>query len=37
LVGKDRYRLENKQCMTAIGLSGEEWQEHILREACVFR
>jgi hypothetical protein len=33
LVGKDRYRLENKQCMTAIGLSGEEWQEHILREA----
>ena len=33
LVGKDRYRLENKQCMTATGLSGEEWQEHILREA----
>jgi hypothetical protein len=32
-VGKDRYRLENKQCMTAIGLNAEMWQEHILREA----
>jgi hypothetical protein len=32
-VGKDRYRLENKQCMTAIGLNSEMWQEHILREA----
>jgi hypothetical protein len=32
-VGKDRYRLENKQCVTAIGLNSEAWQEHILREA----
>ena len=32
-VGKDRYRLENKRCITAIGLNSEGWQEHILREA----
>jgi hypothetical protein len=32
-VGKDRYRLENKHWMTAIGLNSEAWQEHILREA----
>jgi len=32
-VGKGRYRLENKLCMTSLGLSGQEWQEHILREA----
>ena len=32
-VGKDRHRLENKHCMTAIGLNSEMWQEHILREA----
>jgi hypothetical protein len=32
-VGKDRFRLENKQCVTAIGLNSEMWQEHILREA----
>ena len=32
-VGKDRYRLENKHCVTAIGLNTERWQEHILREA----
>jgi hypothetical protein len=32
-VGKDRFRLENKQCMTAIGLNAEMWQEQILREA----
>jgi hypothetical protein len=32
-VGKDRYRLENKCCLTAIGLTSEMWQEHILREA----
>ena len=32
-VGKGRYRLENKLGMTTLGLSGEEWQEHILREA----
>ena len=33
LVGKDRYRLENKRCITAIGLNSEMWQEQILREA----
>ena len=33
LVGKDRYRLENKLCLTSLGLSGDEWQEHILRAA----
>lgn len=32
-VGKDRFRLENKCCLTAIGLNSEQWQEHILREA----
>jgi len=32
-VGKDRYRLENKHCLTAIGMNSEQWQEHILREA----
>jgi hypothetical protein len=32
-VGKDRFRLENKHCVTAIGLNSEMWQEHILREA----
>jgi hypothetical protein len=32
-VGKDRFRLENKRCVTAIGLNTEEWQEQILREA----
>jgi hypothetical protein len=32
-VGKDRYRLENKQCVTAIGLTSEAWQEQLLREA----
>jgi hypothetical protein len=32
-VGKDRYRLENKCCVTAIGLTSEAWQEHLLREA----
>jgi hypothetical protein len=34
-VGKDRFRLENKHCMTAIGLNSEAWQEYILREAHV--
>jgi hypothetical protein len=34
-VGKDRFRLENKQCMTALGLNSEAWQEYILREAHV--
>ena len=32
-LGKGRYRLENKHCVTAIGLNTERWQEHILREA----
>jgi len=32
-IGKDRYRLENKHCITAIGLDSEAWQEEILREA----
>lgn len=32
-VGKDRYRLENKRCLTAMGMDAERWQEHILREA----
>jgi hypothetical protein len=32
-VGKECYRLENKRCMTTIGMNAEMWQEHILREA----
>lgn len=32
-VGKDRFRLENKCCLTAIGLDSQSWQEQILREA----
>ena len=32
-VGKDRYRLENKHCITAIEVNSETWQEEILREA----
>lgn len=32
-VGKDRFRLENKHCLTAIGLDSQAWQEQILREA----
>jgi len=32
-IGKDRYRLENKRCITAIGLNSELWQEQIVREA----
>lgn len=32
-IGKDRYKLENKCSMTAIGLSSEAWQEQILRTA----
>jgi hypothetical protein len=35
-VGKGRFRLENKVCLTALGLNSEEWQEHILREAHLF-
>ena len=32
-IGKDRFRLENKHCITAVGLNSEMWQEQILREA----
>lgn len=33
LVGKGRFRLENKCCVTSIGQNSEAWQEHLLREA----
>lgn len=32
-VGKNRYRLENKSTLTAIGVSSEAWQEKVLRAA----
>ena len=32
-IGKDRFRLENKRCITAIGMNSEMWQEQIVREA----
>jgi len=32
-IGKDRFRLENKHCITAIGLNSEMWQERVLLEA----
>jgi hypothetical protein len=32
-IGKDRFRLENKHCITAIGLTSEKWQERILLDA----
>ncbi|HOG80539.1 MAG TPA: UPF0236 family protein [Anaerolineaceae bacterium] len=32
-IGKDRFRLENKHWITAIGVNSEAWQEQILREA----
>jgi len=32
-IGKDRFRLEDKVCVTAIGLNSEAWQEQILRTA----
>jgi hypothetical protein len=35
-IGKDRYRLENKRCITAIDLNSEKWQEEILREAHLY-
>lgn len=35
-VGKDRFRLENKHCITAVGLTAEKWQEQIVREAHLF-
>ena len=35
-IGKDRYRLENKRCITAIGLNSESWQEQIVRETHLY-
>ncbi len=35
-IGKDRYRFENKRCITAIGLNSEMWQEQIVREAHLY-
>lgn len=35
-IGKDRYRLENKRCITTIGHNSEQWQEQILREAHLY-
>ncbi len=35
-IGTDRYRLENKHCMTAIGLNSEKWQEQIVRETHLY-
>ena len=32
-IGKDRYRLEHKCCLTAVGLDSTEWQEQIVRTA----
>jgi hypothetical protein len=32
-VGRDRYRLENKCSLTAIGLNSEAWQEQVLKTA----
>ena len=32
-IGEERFRLENKCCITALGLNSEVWQEKILREA----
>ena len=30
-IGKDRFRLEKKCCLTAVGVNSEEWQEQVLR------
>lgn len=35
-IGKDRYRFENKRCITAIGLNSEQWQEQIVRETHLY-
>jgi hypothetical protein len=32
-LGNGRFRLENKHCVTAIGMNLQMWQEQILREA----
>ena len=34
-IGKDRYRLEYKLYVTAIGMNSEMWQEQIVREAII--
>jgi hypothetical protein len=35
-IGKDRYRLMNKRCITGIGMSSTMWQEQIVREAHLY-
>jgi len=35
-IGKDRYRFENKRCITAVGLNSEMWQEQIVRETHLY-
>ena len=35
-IGKDRFRFENKRCITAIGLNSEQWQEQIIRETHLY-
>jgi hypothetical protein len=35
-IGKERYRFENKRCITAIGLNSEQWQEQIVRESHLY-
>ncbi len=35
-IGKDRFRFENKRCITAIGLNSEMWQEQIVRESHLY-
>lgn len=35
-IGKNRYRFENKHCVTAIGLNSEQWQEQIVRETHLY-
>ncbi|MHC1784117.1 MAG: UPF0236 family transposase-like protein [Anaerolineaceae bacterium] len=32
-ISTNRYRLENKATMTAVGMSLEAWQEHVLQTA----
>lgn len=35
-IGKNRYRFENKCCITAIGLNSEQWQEQIVQETHLY-
>jgi len=36
-IGKNRYKLEHKCCITAIGQRSQAWQEHLLQKAhCHF-